>query len=408
MIVLVSAILTIVIVCAVFLLWPIKPQVASPIETSGKQLSLLKQELLTLEQGDASQFGSDKERQQAITELKRRILKAAQQQQETQPVSNGRFGYSVYGVLVGLVSLVLILFWWVSSPSYTDQALYERMDVRLAKSETVDELDEIATDLEAVVADGNGTGQTYYLLGDTYRRLGRFSEASIKFTQAYEANYAPFQSLMAIAETAIAEQQGGVNDVARQALSKAAELDGKNLRLQFYRGAILAQDGEFDNALGLWENLRAKSSDPELNRQLDINIQAIKKGLNGDQQPGPSQEDIVAAQDMTADDRQSMIEGMVERLAGKLEEDPSDVDGWLRLIRAYLVLEKRTEAEVAIHSLLEQSADHPMGLFMLGKLSAERGDKLEARTAWEKVLKQIPEDRPEHATLKKQIEALEE
>ena len=236
MIVLISAILIIAIVCAVFLLWPLQRQVASPVEMSGKQLSLLKEELLTLEQGDASQFDSDKERQQAITELKRRILKAARQQQGTQPVSDGRFGYSVYGVLVGLVSLVLFLFWWVSSPNYSDQALHERMDVRLVKAETTDELDVIRTALEAVVAGGKAKGQTYYLLGDTYRRLGRFSEAGIKFTQAFESNYAPFQSLMAIAETAIAEQQGGVNDVARQALAKAAELDGENLRLQFYRG----------------------------------------------------------------------------------------------------------------------------------------------------------------------------
>ena len=42
MIVLISAILIIAIVCAVFLLWPLQRQVASPVEMSGKQLSLLK------------------------------------------------------------------------------------------------------------------------------------------------------------------------------------------------------------------------------------------------------------------------------------------------------------------------------------------------------------------------------
>ena len=41
---------------------------------------------------------------------------------------------------------------------------------------------------------------------------------------------------------------------------------------------------------------------------------------------------------MTASQRAEMIGGMVERLAARLKQNGDDVDGWLRLVRAYMVL----------------------------------------------------------------------
>ena len=338
--------------------------------------------------------------------MKRRVLKAARQQQDTKPLATGSVGVLGYCVLASLFVLVAFGFWWVAEPNYADQARDERLDIKLMEATTDEQLNDLKAMLEKRIAEGNPDGQTYYLLGDLHRRQGRYADARVKFTQAFEANYAPFQSQMAIAETAIAEQQGELNDVARVALARAAELNGEDTRLQFYRGAILAQDGKLDEALSLWQTLRAKSTDGDLNQQLDANISAVKKGLALREQPGPSAEDIANAQEMEEGDRQAMIQGMVGRLAEKLKEDPSDIDGWMRLIRSYLVLGQQKEAEEAIHSLLAQKEDHPMGLFLLGRMYEERGELAEAKAVWEKVLKQIPEDRSEHQTLKKQIEAL--
>jgi cytochrome c-type biogenesis protein CcmH len=63
--------------------------------------------------------------------------------------------------------------------------------------------------------------------------------------------------------------------------------------------------------------------------------------------PGPSAQDIAAAQDMNEKDRGDMIRGMVLRLADKLKQDGSDVEGWQRLLRAYLVLGERDKAVAA-------------------------------------------------------------
>jgi cytochrome c-type biogenesis protein CcmH len=39
-----------------------------------------------------------------------------------------------------------------------------------------------------------------------------------------------------------------------------------------------------------------------------------------------------------------MIRGMVARLANRLKQDGSDFDGWMRLVRSYLVLGERDKA----------------------------------------------------------------
>jgi cytochrome c-type biogenesis protein CcmH len=47
---------------------------------------------------------------------------------------------------------------------------------------------------------------------------------------------------------------------------------------------------------------------------------------------------------MAKDDRNAMVRGMVDRLATRLRQNGDDVDGWLRLVRAYLVMGERDKA----------------------------------------------------------------
>ena len=51
---------------------------------------------------------------------------------------------------------------------------------------------------------------------------------------------------------------------------------------------------------------------------------------------------------MTDAQRSQMIRGMVDRLASRLHENGSDVDGWLRLLRAYMVLGENAKAKEAV------------------------------------------------------------
>jgi cytochrome c-type biogenesis protein CcmH len=63
--------------------------------------------------------------------------------------------------------------------------------------------------------------------------------------------------------------------------------------------------------------------------------------------PGPSAEDVATAANMSAQDRGEMIRGMVARLAERLKQNGNDVEGWQRLMRAYVVLGEREKAQEA-------------------------------------------------------------
>ena len=65
--------------------------------------------------------------------------------------------------------------------------------------------------------------------------------------------------------------------------------------------------------------------------------------------PALSEEQIQAGQQMASGDRMEMIRGMVEGLDKRLAEDGSDLDGWLRLIRARMVLGEKDKAADALN-----------------------------------------------------------
>ncbi|MGB3864449.1 MAG: c-type cytochrome biogenesis protein CcmI, partial [Xanthobacteraceae bacterium] len=63
--------------------------------------------------------------------------------------------------------------------------------------------------------------------------------------------------------------------------------------------------------------------------------------------PALSGDAVAAVQGMSEGDRNVVIRGMVERLAARLQQDGNDVEGWLRLARAYMVLNEPERARAA-------------------------------------------------------------
>jgi cytochrome c-type biogenesis protein CcmH len=88
---------------------------------------------------------------------------------------------------------------------------------------------------------------------------------------------------------------------------------------------------------------------------------------------GPNASDIAAASQMAPADRNGMIESMVARLAQRLAENGSDVDGWLRLIKAYSVLGERDKALTAASSARQALAGNSDNLRRIGELTKELG-----------------------------------
>ena len=74
---------------------------------------------------------------------------------------------------------------------------------------------------------------------------------------------------------------------------------------------------------------------------------------------GPTAADIAAAEQMKPDQQNEMIRSMVARLADRLKQDGSDVAGWERLLRAYVVLGDHAKALAAAADARKALASDP-------------------------------------------------
>jgi len=66
--------------------------------------------------------------------------------------------------------------------------------------------------------------------------------------------------------------------------------------------------------------------------------------LPGPALPGPGQDDVASAADMTPEQRTQMIQGMVARLSDRLATEGGTPQEWARLIGAYGVLNNQAQA----------------------------------------------------------------
>jgi cytochrome c-type biogenesis protein CcmH len=80
---------------------------------------------------------------------------------------------------------------------------------------------------------------------------------------------------------------------------------------------------------------------------------------------------VEAAAQLDAAGRAQMIQGMVDRLQQRLDADPKDLDGWLRLVRARTVLGERDKAVAALAAARAAFADDASAQARLTALADE-------------------------------------
>jgi cytochrome c-type biogenesis protein CcmH len=95
----------------------------------------------------------------------------------------------------------------------------------------------------------------------------------------------------------------------------------------------------------------------------------------GEGPQGPSPGEVAAAQKMNPVDRQAMIETMVQRLDDRLTQKGDDLAGWLKLVRAYTVLDRKDDALKALARAKTQFSGNAEALQQLDALAAELGLK---------------------------------
>jgi cytochrome c-type biogenesis protein CcmH len=220
------------------------------------------------------------------------------------------------------------------------------------------------------------------MLGWSYFSTQRFSESAAAYLKAIELRpaFAGFRSLRG--EALVSAANGMVTADAMRVFEEALALDPADPKARFFKGLVKAQAGDKKAALDDWTAIlngadpnepwfsEIKSRVAELSREIGVDVSTrgrsaassgeLLKALAGPPvsaspnaaRPGPTAEDVRAADAMAPTDRTAMIRGMVEGLAVRLEQSPRDVEGWIKLIRSRVVLGEADQAKQALDRAL--------------------------------------------------------
>ncbi|MBM9594318.1 c-type cytochrome biogenesis protein CcmI [Roseitranquillus sediminis] len=307
-------------------------------------------------------------------EVSRRLLDA-DRRAASGGASDGAPKAASAGVAFTLALLVLGggvgLYVWLGAPGYPDLpiaarreaaevARAERPSQALAEAEAAVAMPAVEGDprhaalmeqLRQTLQERSDDLQGYVLLARNEAILGNYAAAhraqarviELKGQEATAADWSDYADLLVMAAG------GYVSHEAERALAEALRRDPANGTARYYSGLLYAQTGRPDLAFQVWRPLveQGPGDAPWVQAaRAQIGRAAQLAGVRYDPPaaPGPSAADLAAAQEMSPEERQEMVRGMVEGLSQRLATEGGPAEDWARLIAALGVLGEQDRA----------------------------------------------------------------
>ena len=235
------------------------------------------------------------------------------------------------------------LYFALGSPGLPDQPLAARLDSPVEQRSIEALVSQVERHLELNPQDGRG----WEMIAPVYLRLGRFDDAVKARTSAVRLLGDSADREADLGEALAAAANGIVTVEAKTAFDRAIALDPNNLKGRYYAGLAAEQDGKPQEAAGRWRDMLAQAPAGAPWAELVRQSLARVEPTSVSEPSGPTPNEMAAAAELSPEQRSDMVRGMVARLAARLQRDGSDAEGWLRLVRAYVVLNQRDEAQSA-------------------------------------------------------------
>lgn len=339
---------------------------------SGNDLAVYRDQLGEIDRDLAAGLIGTQEAEAARIEVSRRLLAAAEEAGQAGAVAPGaavwRRRSASLAALIALPLVAVSLYLSFGSPQLPGFPLAARSN----QPPETRSIDSMVAQVEAHLERNPEDGRGWEVLAPVYMRGGRFNEAVRARSNALRLLGSTAQREADLGEAMVAAADGMVTAEAKAAFARALALDGADVKAHYYTGLAAEQDGKPEEAARIWRELLTKAPANAPYRPL-VQSSLARVDPKTPPPPGPSAEDVAAAQQLTPEQRGEMIRGMVERLAERLKADGSDVDGWLRLLRAYTVLGERDKARAALVDARKAIGEDAGGRKQIDDLARELG-----------------------------------
>lgn len=325
-------------------------------------LAVYKDQLAEIERDRGRGLLSEGESEAARAEIGRRIL--ALKPAEAEPGGSAATATAAMLAILLLPVAAWALYWQLGSPALPDQPFAERSRAApsLAARPGGHDIDDALARLGAHLKDHPDDLTGWLLLARSDLSLRRFQEAVDAYRHAVDLSGRRADIVGDWGEALVLAAGGTVTPEARQAFEAGLGDKEAAPRSRYYLALAQMQQGDVAGALKGWRDLAAESpADAEwlpLLRQRIAEASAALKGPGRQAPPLPAAT-IDAASGASPQQRQAMINAMVEQLAARLQQQPADVAGWTRLGRSYMVLRQPAKAREAFARALQLKPDDP-------------------------------------------------
>jgi cytochrome c-type biogenesis protein CcmH len=333
----VFALMTAVAIFAV--LWPLGQ--SAGVRNDASEATVYKDQLSEIDRDVAAGLIASPEADAARVEISRRLLSAADHQRAPPTASSIRTRRIAATVaLVGLPVLSMALYLPLGSPRLGDFPLADRTGTPAAS----EPLDNLVAQVEAHLEKNPTDGRGWNALAPVLMRLGRYDDAARAFRNSIIYGGDSSGRRADLGEALTGAAGGVVTSEAKTEFERAVALNADEVKARYFLGLAAEQDGRPEEAAARWRAMLEKAPPNAPWRPL---VQAALVRVGGSAMPAPPDAAMASAKDMSEADRATMIHSMVDRLASRLKQDGGDVEGWLRLVRAYTVMGDRDKAKSA-------------------------------------------------------------
>jgi cytochrome c-type biogenesis protein CcmH len=314
-------------------------------------LSIFRRQLADIDTDVSQGRVAPAEAEAVRAEVTRRMLAAADRESQQSNIVSGSPGEMSWriGAAVGITGLLpaaaLAIYFSVGAPATIVSVSAGTQDPR-----DVTALVAAADQLKARLQQEPGQVQGWILLGRTFASLERFGEAHDAYRHAIALTPNEPGLHAELGEVLVVAARGSVTPEAEAEFARS----GNDPRARFYGAEAALQRGDKAAAAVALRALLAEApAEAPWRKVVAARLAEIAPDVPQDgsktaaPSAGPSARDVAAAQEMSPEQRQAMIRGMVDRLAARLEQNPDDKEGWARLAHAYDVLGEADKAQSA-------------------------------------------------------------
>ncbi len=309
--------------------------------SGGREAAVYRDQLLEIDRDVAGGLIGKAEADAARIEVGRRLLSVADQEAGGGLKTNMPWRRAAAALaLIGLPLLAMGIYLPLGSPGLHDFPLA----LRTRAPDTAQPLETLVAQVEQHLEKSPTDGRGWNVLAPVLLRLGRFEDAARAFRNSIKYNGDSAERRADLGEAIAAGAGGVVTAEAKAEFEHALALNPDEVKSNYFLGLAAEQDGRQADAAAIWRAMLAKAPADAPWRSL---VEAALTRVGGPPAPALSDATIAAASGMNENDRETMIRGMVERLSTRLKQNGGDVEGWLRLVRAYMVMGDREKAKGA-------------------------------------------------------------